>query len=322
MLDNVLMYVVIIAYIFMVICNIVAGVQFQDAATDGYAYSYLQPNNTTFSVWGLIYCLQILFLFAQTCIPHIRDHPQVINARPGIIACFLLNASWLIVNGMANEDYLLSYWSAVSVLIANVVYLYFGVYRVVTKNYGINDDNEDNDWSERFFIWKSKRHALYRLLVIYPFSTNLAWIVLASILNLTNTVFNYEYLQKQPTAVGGPDYAIGIAVAASIIAVHFTVTNNDLGYGLVVIWALNGIRNNQTQEISDMPSEQPQSQKLADAASFGMVIVSLGIVLGYIIKIVKFFDWKKVSEAKLHMKTKEYHQQEEKVKITKSLMGI
>jgi hypothetical protein len=152
---------------------------------------------------------------------------------------------------------------------------------------------DDNDWSKRWFIYKSKNHAIARLLIQYPFSGNLAWIVLASILNFTNTVFNYEEYQKNPVIVGGADWATGVAILATLIGIFLSYTRQDAVYNYVLMWALNGIRLNQSADHeTSMPPGQVQNENLSKAAALCMGLVAIGIIVGWVRSFAEFLYWK------------------------------
>lgn len=272
-------FVVVAAYIIMVGLNIFSNVYYNRKATTGYGYTWLQPDGTTFSVWGFIYFLQALFIISQVWLPHIRNDERVILARPAYVLQCILNGAWLISNAEANLDGLSSYWLAVAILVANVLFLFFGVYWYVAQDANPYKFEVETEAPKRFFVWRSKRQAQWRWLVWYPISANLAWIFVASILNAASTVIDIVYLNTQETAVGGADFAIGVALFAALLAIHNCLTRQDLGYAIVTIWALWGVYRNQTNPNSGFPHQQ--NKTLSNAALLAIGLVSAAILIGW-----------------------------------------
>jgi len=333
---------VIVCYVASIVVNAVASIVFatddpaDNPTTAGFAYSYLQPNNATFAIWAVIYTYQAIFLVVQLVMPSIRDDIRVKRARPALCAYYLLNGAWLLTNAAANDGrWWSSYWTTVIVLWSLTAYLGFGVYYYVStqnpelirspneyyKKFDTWDD--DNDWSERFYVWKSKKHMMFRLLAQYPISVNLAWVVLASILNLSNTVFKFPELGTNPVQVGSPDWATGIAVLATIIGLHFSYTRQDVVYNLALIWALNGIKNNQSsQDTTSMPAGQPVDSDLAQAATLCMVLAALGILVGWMRSFAQYLTWKYANQTPSHKGSDSLGSTDAKAELAKSLTGV
>jgi len=277
-------YFVLVAYIVMVSLNAYGSIHYKENATTVYGYTWIQPDGVTFSVWGVIYFLQALFVFSQIFMKHIREDERVILARPGYVMQCILNGAWLLSNAEANVGGLSSYWMAAGILVADVLFLFFGVYWYVAQDsnpykYSIEVEAKAAPSPNRYGCFNPFEKLQYRWLVWYPISTNLAWIFAAASINVSSCAIDLEYLKIQPTAIGGPDFAIGIAFFASLLAIHNSITRQDLGYAAVTIWALWGIYRNQTNPNSDFPHEK--NETLADAALLCIGLVSLGLLLGW-----------------------------------------
>jgi len=243
-----------LSYVLMVSANAYALSKFQRGATDGYALSYLQPDGQTFSVWGLIYALLLLLVLFSS-------HILFSNSATAVSASFLLNGLWLLANGFAVVEHL-SYWLAVFILIsyAGVLALAYGWQAVDYQEGSLKD----------------------KITLFAPLSANLAWVVLASLLNLTNTLMDdrLDYTKHENlTRIGGPDWAMGVLGLASLIALCLACTKSDLVYSSVTVWALMGVARHQTAG-SGFP--HPASPVLKDFASNLGVALAVSSVLGVV----------------------------------------
>jgi hypothetical protein len=238
------MSLLLLTYIIMVALNVLATVKFQNT-TDGYSYSYVQPDGVTFSVWGLIYgWLFILVLRPKQVYTDAARHLQY---------AFILNGMWLLTNGLAvQKDNHISYWLPVSIIFTYLVQL-ISAYRLAGINYCTQETS---------------------ILVHGAISANLAWVFLASFLNLSNNLFDaktdfskYENL----TRIGGPDWAIGVFGLAGLVSIYVALENCDFIYPLITSHALFGIVRNQANKDSGFPHKI--SQTLHDFAQIGGIVL-------------------------------------------------
>jgi len=248
-----------------ILLNILAAVFFEDT-TGGSGYSYVQPDNSTFSVWGIIYSLHLVMIVYNQFFLKSSDQEYVNAIEPArwpLFFQFVTNGLWLIVNGAANAG--LSYWVAVVVLAINTFFL-FTAYRRAKVDYTCDG-------------WKKN------LTLNLPISCNLAWVVLASILNFSNTLYDKDYVEMlskaNPNApavsIGSADWAMAVCTLASGIAIYLSLTRLDIGYISVVIWALWGIRRNQTTS-ENFPGEK--DNVLANYALGCIVTNAVAVVVG------------------------------------------
>jgi hypothetical protein len=208
--------------------NGLAFVLYRGETTKGVAYSYVQPDDFTFSIWGLIYLMHLAFVGAQCLTFKVNGLPL---ARSYMALNYVLSGLWLVVNGAANKGF--SYWLAVAVLFLNLFAL-VKIYLVL-----------DIDYTD-------SRHSLVtRVCLCLPTSLNLSWVFLAAIVNLSNTLFDPD--STSPVTVGGPDFAIAVLGFATAVSIWLTVTRMDIGYAFVLVWACLGIHRNQQDETSDSP---------------------------------------------------------------------
>jgi hypothetical protein len=77
-----------------------------------------------------------------------------------------------------------------------------------------------------------------RLYVHLPFSVYLGWITVAPIANVTALLVSWGWPSYGPVAVNWTILVIAVAVALSLANVWL---RRDIGYNLVIVWALAGI---------------------------------------------------------------------------------
>jgi hypothetical protein len=119
-----------------------------------------------------------------------------------------------------------------------------------------------------------------RITVYAPLSLNLAWASLACILNFSNTTMNDKLdfnKGENRTAIGGPDWAMGVIMLASLIASYVSVVRGDFIYALGTVWALQGVRRQQTQGSGFPHSVSPKVHALAHTLS---IIVAVMAIIG------------------------------------------
>lgn len=156
----------------------------------------------------------------------------------------------------------MSYWAAVFVLFGYAFFLWH-VYFVMYVDY-----RESN--------------ILDRITLLAPISLNLSWVTLAALLNFSNTAMDdrLDFTKKENrTAIGGPDWAIGVFLLASVIAGYLAVLKSDFVYALGTIWALQGVKRQQTTG-SEFP--HPISVKVFDAANALTVVLAFAVVIALV----------------------------------------
>lgn len=177
------------------------------------------------------------------------------ETRRHLCFAFLLNGLWLIVNGLAtNKDQ--SFWSAVFVLLMYAVTLWIG-YISLNVEY-----------------WKV---TMGEILTIYaPISMHLSWVTLAALVNLSNTLMNDTLdftLKENRTAIGGPDWSMGVLLFATLLATYLAATRDDFVYAITMMWALQGVMRQQSGE-KDFP--HPTSIQLYEWAR--NLLLGIGVV--------------------------------------------
>jgi len=236
-----------------------AGYLFKGDTTRGYAYSYLSPDNASFSIWGLIYALQFGLVVFHSCSTKLKG---MADSRPYLFLNYLTNGTWLLVNGASHHG--LSYYLAVVVLWLNLYSLY-KVYFLLNVDYSAKVRGCcSGNWT--------------KLTAFLAVSCNFAWVSIAAVLNLVNTV--YDENSTAINRIGGPDFSIAALAVVTVIACHFVFTRLDIGIAGIVVWALLGIQRNQLPS-SESPLEP--SETLGVFATGCCVVVCLSYVMGLLV---------------------------------------
>ena len=173
------------------------------------------PAGFTFSIWGLIYLLLLVFTAAQLrgAFGGQRPVPDYVAAiGPWFLFSCLANGLWIIV------------WHALQPLLSLVVML-----ALLACLIRIN---------QILYGQRGPRPAEGRYVTRLPFSIYLGWISVATIANATAVLVHYGWggwgLPPELWAV----IMIAVAVAAGLL---FLWRQANLPYALVIAWALYGI---------------------------------------------------------------------------------
>ncbi|MGY5873697.1 MAG: hypothetical protein RTV72_15725 [Candidatus Thorarchaeota archaeon] len=209
----------IIAVVFTIVMNSLANIiKFNGVTTGEVAdnfLNYFTPLGYVFAIWGVIYVLQMVFIFYQARSSEVSaDYLGKIGYL--YLIAGLLNITWLIVFHYSFGNSALLIWTEplivglLIVLLYTYVKLEIGVKEVPLKE---------------------------KLAVHLPVSVYVGWISLATIANtasvlVTNIVIPLE-VQYLWTAI--------VLIVALIITSLMIVLRRDIGYALVVIWAAPGI---------------------------------------------------------------------------------
>lgn len=211
-----------ITFLIQIALNAAAFVKYRKGATEGYAYSYLQPDDATFAAWGIIYALLTMLVFFQAR----RFDRTTLHA---LSSAFLLNGFWLIANGAAVYDHL-SYWLAVVVLL-----VYVSMLATAYDGAGVNYHSRTSCWSQKLGGFA-------------PLSVNLAWVALAAVLNVTNTLADMRQdfsKHENRTKIGSPDWTIAMIGLTALKSMQLSFTRSDVFYAMGCAWAYLGVARNQ-----------------------------------------------------------------------------
>jgi len=230
------------AYLATVAINALANVAALGGRTTGEisdAYPTLvAPAGYVFSIWGVIYVLLLAFIIFQA-LPRNRD--KLFLHRIGglfVLSC-VANVCWLFL------------WHYLQIVLSTIVMFVLLVVLIAIYL--------------RLGIGQSDVALRERLLVHLPFSVYLGWITVASIANVAAAL----------TAIGWGGWGLSnviwtdlVIIVALIITLAVIVTRRDIGYGLVIIWALIGIVVKQVGE-----------QSIVMTAGASVIIIAIALIL-------------------------------------------
>jgi hypothetical protein len=210
------------------------------------------PAGITFSIWGVIYILLILFIIYQFVVAFRKNSDERgIFEKIGIL--FFLscgfNIAWILV-----WHYEIV-WLSLIIMILLLLSLIFIYVRLGTGKPGIKN-------YEKVFV-------------NIPFSIYLGWITIATIANVTAYLVNINW---DRFGISEQFWTVIVIAVGIIITYAILFTRNDIFYSLVVVWALVGILIKRIADTS-MPDNLVVIASIA-----GIVIVMLGIIIQLIRK--------------------------------------
>jgi hypothetical protein len=206
-------------FIFMIIMNALANALPLFGRGTG-EISALYPNlfvpaGFTFSIWGLIYTLLLIFTIAQ-----LRGAFDNMRSAPAYVAAI---GPWFFISCLANGIWILL-WHALQALLSLGLMLIL-LWSLIRVYQALNPDDgappAEGKYSARL-----------------PFSVYLGWISVASIANAAAVLTHYQW-----NGAGlSPETWTMIMIAAAIaLALIFLMKKADVPYALVIVWALYGI---------------------------------------------------------------------------------
>jgi len=175
----------------------------------------ITPAGYTFAVWGLIYFCQAVFTIYQA-LPGQRESEKLDRISPFVSLAFALNSLWLVV---FSYEYL---WAALVVITSYLLSL-LKVYLILDPYYFEPGSNT----KDILCVWLG-------------FSANLAWVTVATLLNLTISITTTFQVSSSETI---EDWSIGLIFLAVFLCLYYSIVRVDPMYSAVSIWALVGISN-------------------------------------------------------------------------------
>jgi len=207
---------VVITYLLMIVANALANIlpingQTTGEISDKYG-NLFAPAGYTFSIWGFIYILLAGYVLYQLGF-----------FRKGKTDSSLLNkiGVYFSISSIANTLWILAWHYeklGISVIIMiMILYCLIQINRLTSK---------------------AKLSRREKVFVRLPFSVYFGWITVATIANITAYLVSINWDGFGITDVV---WTIVILLIGLIIGIKTTLKNNDLAYGLVIIWAYVGI---------------------------------------------------------------------------------
>jgi len=201
---------------------------------------YFVPAGYVFSIWGLIYIGLIAYAIYQA-LPAQQNNPRLQATGWWVSLGGLANIAWIFLWHYEQFPWTLL---AMLVLLGSLIITYL-----------------------RLGIGRSAVSSGERWLARLPFSIYLGWITVATVANVTSLL---DYLKWDGFGIA-PEIWMGIVLAAVlVIAVSMNFTRRDIGYALVILWALAGIAYKHAAV---------QAVAIPTWIAFGMVLLTLLIAL-------------------------------------------
>jgi benzodiazapine receptor len=210
----------IVAFIVTVAVNVLAGSTTLLAGKTSGEISDLYPTlitpaGYTFSIWGLIYTLLLVFVIYQA-LPRNREQPFLRQVSFLFALSGMFNALWLVLWHYELITFSLALMFA---LLATLIAVYL-----------------------RLNIGRTNVPLREKTCVHVPFSVYLGWITVASIANAAVALTSVGW------DGGGIDpvtWAVLVIAVALLITLAAIAIRKDAAYSLVIVWALLGIRAKQ-----------------------------------------------------------------------------
>lgn len=202
----------------------------------------ITPAGYVFSIWGVIYILLFVFVAFQA-LPSQKGKP--FQKQVGVLfllSCFF-NIVWIF---LWQYEYITLSVPLMFALLASLIAIYL-----------------------RLNIGKANVPTREKLTVHLPFSVYLGWITIASIADVAAALVSVSW---DGFGISYETWAILVIVVALIIALMVTFTRRDVGYDLVIIWALVGIA-----------AKQSANQNIVTATETGAIIVAIALLLSILV---------------------------------------
>ena len=196
----------------------------------------ITPAGFTFSIWSIIYILLGLFVVYQA-LPGQQNKPYLERISFLFILSGLLNIFWLFLwhYGFITSSVILMFG-----LLASLIAIYL-----------------------RLDIGKADVSLKDRICVHLPFSVYMGWITVASIANVSVAL---TFVGWDAGGIDPAIWAMLVIAVALLITLIIIATRKDVGYSLVIIWALGGIMAKQSDN---------QTMFWATGASIVVILIAL-----------------------------------------------
>ncbi|MEL6969750.1 MAG: hypothetical protein AAFZ63_02245 [Bacteroidota bacterium] len=213
----------IIGFVLVIIMNTLANTLPINGFTTG-ELSALYPNlfvpaGFTFSIWGVIYLLLLIFVIYQMRNWWSKDRLDmsfVERIGPTFFVSCLANASWIVVWHYVQPTLSLA-------IMLTILSSLLAIYRKL--DIGKSDNSAVSFWAVKL-----------------PFSVYLGWITVATIANVTTVLV---HLGWDGGAFGEVNWTITMIAIATIIGAFILFDRRDIGYAAVLVWAFFGIYSKQ-----------------------------------------------------------------------------
>jgi benzodiazapine receptor len=244
----------IVAFLTMIVVNTLATTTGlfgrQTGALSDAIPNLFVPAGITFSVWGVLYLLMLLFTVYQA-----RGLFTADRAAPEALG----RVGWLfVVSSAANVGWLLL-WHAQLVGLSMIPMLAL-LMTLIAVHLRLGTGRTRPTGTERWF---------FRV----PFSAYLGWITVATVANATAALVTAGW---NGFGLAPEVWAVAMVVVAALLTIVMLLTRRDAAYGLVVVWALAGIALKRSADAS-VASRAVYVAALACSAVVAAAIIATAI---------------------------------------------
>lgn len=175
------------------------------------------PAGYVFSIWSVIYVLLFLFSVYQA-LPGQRDRSFLKKISIYFLLSCMANITWIF---LWHYDYIVLSVVPMFALLGSLIIIYL-----------------------RLDIGRSQQVSREEKLYVHlPFSVYLGWITVAPIANVAAALVSIGW---NGFGMSDINWTIIMIVIATLLTITVILTRRDIGYSLVIIWALGGIIFKQT----------------------------------------------------------------------------
>ncbi len=172
---------------------------------------FFVPAGYVFSIWGLIYLGVIAYAVYQA-LPAQAADPALKKIGPLFVLSSLANIAWILL-------WHYEFFPLTVVVMLILLGLLIAIY--LALDIGRVQVSSDMKW-----------------LVHVPFSIYLGWITVATIANITDLLYFWNW---QGWGIDPEFWAVIMLAAGTIVGAVVSLTRGDVAYALVLIWAFTGI---------------------------------------------------------------------------------
>lgn len=203
------------------------------------------PANLTFSIWGIIYILWVVFAMYQARDVFKKEKEQM---------PFLFQVSWLFILSCVWNSAWIFAWHYQQVGLSLILMIALLLTLIALYL--------------RLDVGHSSAPLKEKLCVHLPFSVYLGWITVATIANVTAYLVSIHWDGLGISDVMWTQLVISVGVLITLLAL---IMRRDIAYSLVVVWALLGIYLKRT-------TSGFTDSDVATTALIAMTIIAVGIL--------------------------------------------
>ena len=209
----------VIAYLGMVAVNALANALPLNGITTGEVSAmfpnFIVPAGFTFSIWGLIYLLLLIFVVYQLV--------MAFRGKSGTTHFISEIGPFFLLGSMSNAGWIFA-WHFLQIPLSLLIMFFLLIFLIITY--------------VRLHVGRSSANAATRYMVHLPFSIYLGWITVATIVNAAVVLIVAGWDRFGMTE---PFWTIVMLITGVILASIMIISRKDIFYALTIAWAYFGI---------------------------------------------------------------------------------